>query len=328
MTVAKAEIRPYDPSSQRRVMQEHLYGLDLINQSFARHFRMAFVNFMRRGADVIPGTLTYQSYQDFAQETPGLASLNLVDVKPLHGMALMVFPADLVDRVVDSLFGGSGDIKHTTDRREFTVTEQRIARRVLNLALDAYSEAWRVVSPVTLTYVRTEIQAKFANITNAQNETVVTSTFKVEVAGAQSEFKVCLPYAAIEPLREVLANSAPRQRRARDAAWQQRVSSRLRGAPIELIAELTTIESTVGAVEAMRPGDVLPMEMPETVTANVAGVPVLTCTYGTHGKHLALQVQRRITQSFTADLAWAQGLPSQAHPASAPAAEPTNGDEQ
>ena len=45
---------------------------------------------------------------------------------------------------------------------------------------------------------------------------------------------------------------------------------------------------------SLKHGDVLPIELPDTVTARVDGVPVLECDYGSRDEQRALRVQRVI----------------------------------
>jgi flagellar motor switch protein FliM len=53
--------------------------------------------------------------------------------------------------------------------------------------------------------------------------------------------------------------------------------------------------STIGEVLKLQVGDVLPIELPTTVTAKVDGVPVMECGYGTSNDRYALRVQHMIT---------------------------------
>ena len=39
-----SDIRPYDPNTQRRVVRERLQALEIINERFARQFRMGLFN--------------------------------------------------------------------------------------------------------------------------------------------------------------------------------------------------------------------------------------------------------------------------------------------
>src|SRR5699024_45273 len=167
-----------------------------------------------------------------------------------------------------------------SEGREFTNTEQRIIRRVLTLALDAYQECWQAVYKLEMHYLRSEIQAKFANITNSPNEIIVNTTFHIEVGSLSSYFQICMPYSMIEPLRELLTNPASGSREGADQAWTQRIAGEIRHSEVDLVAEFVTVSGRIGQVMALKKGDVLPIELPDQVIARVDGVPVLECEYG------------------------------------------------
>ncbi|NQY84030.1 MAG: flagellar motor switch protein FliM, partial [Alcanivorax sp.] len=186
-------LRPYDPASQHRVIRERLHSLDIINERFARHFRVSLFNLIRRSADITVDSVRYQSFKDFARNLPVPTNLNLIAMKPLRGTGLVVFPPSLVFMVVDNLFGGDGRFVTKSEGREFTNTEQRIIQRLLKLAIDGYQDAWKSVYSLEISYLRSEIQAKFANITNSPNEIIVNTTFHLEVGNLASDFQVCMP---------------------------------------------------------------------------------------------------------------------------------------
>ncbi|WP_346797057.1 flagellar motor switch protein FliM [Halomonas sp. Bachu 37] len=285
-------IRPYDPTTQHRVIRERLHALDFINERFARYFRTGLFNLIRRSADITVESVRYQSFNDFSRNVPVPTNLNLVSMKPLRGSALVVFPPNLVFMVVDNLFGGDGRFVTKSDGREFTNTEQRIIQRLLNLAIEAYQEAWKVVYPLEVHYMRSEVQAKFANITNSPNEIVVNTKFNLEVGNLSSNFQVCMPYAMIEPLRDLLANPINDSNHDQDGSWSRRMATELRHSEVELIAEFAQIPSRIAHVMSLKEGDVLPLELPSVVTASVDGVPVMECDYGSQHQQRALRVLR------------------------------------
>lgn len=292
-------MRPYDPASQHRVIRERLHSLDIINERFARHFRVSLFNLIRRGADITVDSVRYQSYKDFVRNVPVPTNLNLVTMKPLRGTALVVFPPNLVFMVVDNLFGGDGRFVTKSEGREFTNTEQRIIRRLVNLALEAYQESWRSVYRLEMSYLRSEIQARFANITNSPNEIIVNTTFHIEVGNLNSYFQICMPYSMIEPLRELLINPIADTRDAGDQAWTQRIAGEIRHSEVEMVAGFVTVPSRIARVMALKKGDVLPIDLPEAVTARVDGVPVLECEYGSREGQRALRVLRVIDHANT-----------------------------
>ncbi|WP_163559784.1 flagellar motor switch protein FliM [Halomonas sp. NO4] len=289
-----SRVRPYDPATQHRIIRERLQALDIINERFARHFRMGLFNLLRRSADITVDNVRYQSYSDFSRNVPVPTNINIIAMKPLRGSALIVFPPNLVFMVVDNLFGGDGRFVTKSEGREFTNTEQRIIQRLLSLAIDAYSESWKSVYPLEISYLRSEMQSKFANITNSPNEIVVNTSFNIEVGNLTSSFQVCIPYSMIEPLRDLLANPLSDGSQDQDGTWTQRMAGELRHSEVELIANFTTIPSRIAHVMALKVGDVLPLELPETVTASVDGVPVMKCEYGSQHDQRALRVIRII----------------------------------
>lgn len=293
----KQRIRPYNPATQHRVIRERLHALDIINERFARYFRMSLFNLIRRSADITVDSVRYQSYSDFARNVPVPTNINLLAMKPLRGTALVVFPPNLVFMVVDNLFGGDGRFLTKSEGREFTHTEQRIIRRLLGLALEAYQSAWKSVYPLEIDYLRSEMQAKFANITSSPNEIVINSTFHLEVGNLASDFNIVMPYLMIEPLRSLLNGPLNDSHPEEERQWGQRMASELKQSQIELIADFAGIDLCIGQVMALKVGDVLPIELPETVVARVDGVPVMRCEYGSQSGQRALQVRELIDHS-------------------------------
>lgn len=81
----ESDIRPYDPNTQRRVVRERLQALEIINERFARHFRMGLFNLLRRSPDITVGAIRIQPYHEFARNLPVPTNLNLIHLKPLRG---------------------------------------------------------------------------------------------------------------------------------------------------------------------------------------------------------------------------------------------------
>lgn len=290
-------IRPYNPATQHRVIRERLHALDIINERFARSFRMSLFNLIRRSADITTGGVRYQSYSEFSRNVAVPTNLNLIALKPLRGTALVLFPPNLVFMVVDNLFGGDGRFLTRSEGREFTNTEQRIIRRMLGLAIDAYKSAWQSVYPIEIDYLRSEMQVKFANITSSPNEIVVNNTFHLEVGNLASDFNIVLPYAMIEPIRSLLNGPLTDSNAEEEQLWNSRMAGELRQSQIELVADFTEIPCSISEVMALKVGDVLPFELPETVVARVDGVPVMECEYGNQNGKRALRVKELVDHS-------------------------------
>lgn len=292
------KIRSFDPSTQHRIIRDRLHALDIINERFARLFRIGLFNLIRRNPDITINGVDYHSFSAFSRQVPVPANINVVSMKPLRGSALVTFPPNLVFMVVDNLFGGDGRFVTKSEGRDFTNTEQRIITRLLTLATDAYEEAWQSIYPLEITYLRSEMQARFANITNSPNEIVVNTTFHLEVGNLASDFQICMPYAMIEPIKDLLANPMTENDAKQTKQWAQRMAGEIKQSAVPLTCDFIELESRIGDVVALRKGDILPFELPEELTARVDSVPILKCHFGSHNGHRALRVKQVLDHSL------------------------------
>jgi flagellar motor switch protein FliM len=282
----------YNLGTDEHVVRSRMHTLEVINERFARHLRSSLLTFMRRSADISVGAVQIQKYGEFIRHLPVPANINLMQMKPLRGTALFVFDPKLVFLVVDNLFGSDGRYHVRVEGRDFTQTEQRIIKRLLNLTLDSYGQAWHPVYPLDFEYVRAEMHARLANIVSP-NEVVINTTFHIEFGPIGGALNVCIPYSMIEPIRDLLSNPLQGEVEV-DKRWVKQLSQQIQSADVELKAHFLSFQSTIGQLLKLQVGDVLPVEIPETIVAQVNGVPVMECGYGTSNNHYALRVQKMI----------------------------------
>ncbi len=172
-------IKSYDLTSQDRIVRGRMPTLEMINERFARYTRISMFNLLRRSADVSVGGVQVMKFGEYVHSLYVPTSLNLVKMKPLRGTALFILDAKLVFKLVDNFFGGDG--RHAKiEGREFTPTELRVVRMVLDQAFADLKEAWHAVLDVNFEYVNSEVNPALANIVSP-SEVVVVSTFHIEL---------------------------------------------------------------------------------------------------------------------------------------------------
>lgn len=287
------EIRPYNLATQERIVRGHLPMLEVINAQFARLFRVGLFNFMQRSAEVSVGSIRLVKYAEFVDTLAVPTNLNMVQIKPLRGTSLFIFDPNLVFLVVDNMFGGDGRFHARVEGREFTLTEQRIIQRLLEVAFESLEKSWQPIHPVHFEYLRSEMSTTFASIA-MPNEVVVATTFTIALGSAVGEFHICMPYAMIEPIRDVLSNAVQGDQIEADKRWIHQLSREVQVAEVELVANLGTAELTLKQILKIKAGDVVSLDAPPIVTAEVDGVPVMECRYGISNGKYALKVQKMI----------------------------------
>jgi flagellar motor switch protein FliM len=292
-----AGFRPYNLATQERIVRGRMPTLEIINERFARLLRLGLFNFMRRSANVTAGPVRVIKFSEFVRNLVVPSNLNLVHVKPLRGTSLFVFDPALVFLVVDNLFGGDGRVQPKAERRDFTQTEQRIIQRLLNLVFDSYGKSWHPVYPIEFEYVRAETNIQFANVATP-NEVVVVTTFEVNFGSVIGEMHICTPYSILEPIRDVLSSSVQGEALEVDKRWVRRLSKQVQSAEVTLLVNLAQVQVTLNQILKMQVGDVIPLDIPEFVTASVDGVPVMECRYGVSNGKYALRMEKMLSSTI------------------------------
>ena len=288
-----ADVRPYDIARRERIVRGQMPGLELINERFAGLLRAGLFDFMRKTAEVSAGPARALQYDEFVRTLQVPTNLNLVQIKPLKGHALIVFEPALVSQVVERLFGGQGRFHARVDGREFTATEMRVIQRMLQVVLGQYQRAWQPVLSLAFEHVRSETDTQFATIA-APGEMVVATSFSIDFAGARGDFHVCIPYAMLEPIRDLIHGGIRADRGEENARWTSLLSAQVYHADVELKVNLARAEVTLRQLLDLRPGDVIAVDLPEVLVAEVDGVPVLEGGYGVVNGQYALKVERLV----------------------------------
>lgn len=291
MPLETGGVRSYDLANPERTVRGRLPGLELINERFTRILRPALHAYLRRNPDIAVAGTKVQKYGEFLRNLVVPTNLNIVQLKPLRGAGLVVYEPNLVLAAVDNLFGGDGRYHVRVEGRDFTPTEQRIIERLLAITIEEYQKAWAPVYPLTLEYLRSEVNSQFANIISPA-ELVVTSTFSIEIGPVTGSLHVCLPYAALEPIREALTASRAAGDAGPDERWMRALKQQLHHADVEIIAPLARLVTPTAHLMKLKVGDFIAMDIPEQVHAEIEGVPMLECRFGAANGRYALRVER------------------------------------
>ncbi|MBP6709005.1 MAG: flagellar motor switch protein FliM [Candidatus Accumulibacter sp.] len=283
--------RPYNLGTQERIVRGRMPTLELVNERFARYLRIGLFNYMHRSAEISVGSIRVQKYSEFTRNLVVPANLNLVAAKPLRGTALFVFDPSLVFLVVDNMFGSDGRFHTRVEGRDFTATEQRIIQRLLEVVFSEYSRAWKPVYDLTFEYLRSEMNSQFANIATP-SEIVVSTSFSVEFGGSSADMHICFPYSMIEPIRDLLYSAMQSDQLSTDRRWITMLRKQLKDAEVEIAVRLATTSVSLRQILGMKVGDVIPLDIPDTVIALVDEVPLMECRYGQQRGQYALKIDR------------------------------------
>lgn len=289
--VDNGEPRTYNLATQERIVRGRMPTLEIINERFARLVRVELFNFLRRTVEVSVGPVRIVKYTDFIRNVIVPTNLNLVHITPFRGTAMVICDPTLVFLVVDTMFGGDGRFHTRVEGREFTHTEHRIIQRILGIIFETYEKSWAPVHPIKFEFLRSEMNTQFANIATP-NEVVVAFTYTIEMGSNTGEIHFCLPYAMIEPIRDVLTSPLQGEVLGVDKRWVKLMTQQVQAAEVTIVANLAHTTMQLEEVLNMKAGDIIPLHIEESVEAKVDGVPVMLCKYGTFNGQYALRVEK------------------------------------
>ncbi|TAJ94358.1 MAG: flagellar motor switch protein FliM [Gammaproteobacteria bacterium] len=290
-SVNPGEAVPYDLTSQNRIVRGRLPTLELLYERFAKFFQTSMFGMLHRPLEAAVSSIKMLKFSEYVNTLAIPTNLNLMRIAPLKGTGLVILDSRLLFTIVDNFFGGDGRYEPVDQDREFTLTEMRIVHLVLQKVFHDLKSAWHPVSPVQFEYINSEVNPQFANIA-LPGEVVVVARLRVTLDKSGGELHVVIPYASLEPLRELLSTGMQGDRKEVDAQWCNRFVEELKGAKLGLSCSLAEVELRISDLMKIRPGDVIPIDYEQQVIARVEGQPAFRCSFGIHrGRHALKFIQ-------------------------------------
>lgn len=271
--------RSFDFANQDRIVRGRLPTLEMINERFARYFRVSVFNFLRRAAEISVNGVQMMKFGEYIHSLFVPTSLTMVQIQPLRGTALVMTDPKLAFITVDNFFGGGGKYNAKIEGREFTATELRVVQLLLNHAFKDYQKAWEPVLDIKFKTLGHEVNPHLANIASP-SEVVVISSFSVELEGGGGALHITLPYSMIEPIRQSLDAGIQSDRHAKDDRWNLALREEIMQSKVELRAHLADTQINLRQLAELKVGDVIPFDMPEQVIINIEELPILRGIYG------------------------------------------------
>ncbi|MDY7031481.1 MAG: flagellar motor switch protein FliM [Thermodesulfobacteriota bacterium] len=283
-------IEKYDLTSQDRIIKDRMPALDVIFDSFSRLLGSSFSVSLRKAVDVRLRLIEMVKFGGFLNSIPLPSNLNLIQMEPLPGLAILVVEAKLVFSFVDYFFGGSGaDIK--IEGREFSAIEQKVMAKFVSSMLDDLKEAWEPIQPLDIELVRTEMNPQFAGIVSP-DDVVMVASFEVELEKSTGNMSVCIPYSTLEPIRDKLLPGVHKVKLGMSKKWADFITSHLKEIDVDITVELGRTTINIEQVLNLQVNDVIQLEryVDDELVLKVEGVPKFVGYPGLSKGNRALQV--------------------------------------
>lgn len=297
-TPVAGEVESVNLASQDRIIRGRMPTLEMVNERFARYIRVGIFNMLRRSAEISVKGVEMLKFKEYMRTLSVPTSLNLISIKPLRGTSLLVLDARLVFSFVDTFFGGNSRFHTRIEGREFTPVETRIIDKIRQMIFEDLNNAWAPVIDVDFSFNSMEVNPQFANIVSP-SEVVIVSRFSVDLEGASGEIHLTLPYSTVEPIKDLLDSGIASDQGEKDERWIGALQEEVRDAEVELSVELCKRKMKLQDLMKMRPGDVIPVSLPDLAEVRIGNVPCFHGRVGRSREKYAIQIAGRLERNTT-----------------------------
>jgi flagellar motor switch protein FliM len=284
-------IRPYDLTAQDRIIRGRMPTLEIINERFARLYRVSLSSALRRVVDISTTNTEMLKFGEFLKTLPVPTSLHIIKMDPLRGHVLLVIESKLIFNLLDCFFGGTGRSRFKIEGRDFTSIENRIIMRLVHSVITELENAWKPVVNVQFQYVRSEVNPQFAAIV-PPSDLVIVIHFEFELDQSIGKMILCLPYSTIEPIRQRLHASYQSDQLEIDETWIRRLKKRICEVDVQIVAELGRTQIKSNDLLKLEKGDVIVLnqDVGKPIVVKVQGVRKFLGLPGTYHGSKAVKI--------------------------------------
>jgi flagellar motor switch protein FliM len=283
------------------VSYERLPMLEIVFDRLVRLMTTSLRNFTSDNVEVSLDRITSVRFGDYMNSIPLPAVLAVFKAEEWENFALATVDSSLIYSMIDVLLGGRrGQASLRVEGRPYTTIETNLVKRLIEVVLADTEQAFRPLSPVTLTIDRLETNPRFAAISRPANAAILVR-LRVDMEDRGGNVELLIPYATIEPIRNVLLQMFMGEKFGRDPIWEGHLATEIGKAQISVDAVLYEAEVPLQQLMKLEVGDTLPLEIrPDALVSVRCGAVTLTeGRMGRVGDRVAIRVTKPLRKPHT-----------------------------
>ncbi len=283
------------------VSYERLPMLEIVFDRLVRLMSTTLRNFTSDNVEVSIDDISSLRFADYLNSVPLPAMLGVFKAAAWDNYGLIVVDSPMIYSVVDVLLGGRrGTAAMRIEGRPYTTIERTLVERLIGVVLADLTAAFEPLSPVAFGFERLEVNPRFAAITRPANAAILVR-LRIDMEDRGGTIELLLPYATIEPIRNVLLQMFMGEKFGRDPIWESHLATEIAQAQIAVDAVLYEAEIPLRQLMTLKVGDTLPLEMrPDASVAVRCGSVTLTeGRMGRVGDRVAIRVSRHLRKPST-----------------------------
>ncbi|MEH6632636.1 MAG: flagellar motor switch protein FliM [Halopseudomonas aestusnigri] len=278
------------------VSYERLPMLDIVFDRLVRMMSTSLRNFTSDNVEVSLDNITSARFGDYLNSIPLPAMLTVFKAEEWDNYGLMTVDSALIYSIVDVLLGGRrGTAAMRIEGRPYTTIERNLIQRLAHVVLADLSSAFDPLSPVTFRFDRLETNPRFATIARHENAAIVI-TLRVDMEDRGGRIELLIPYATLEPVRELLLQMFMGEKFGRDSIWEGHLTAELWQTEVSILAVLEQVNVSLGDVMNWKVGDTMDLTVtPESLVELRCGdVSMFKGNMGRKSGNIAVKIADKI----------------------------------
>ncbi len=212
------------------------------------------------------------------------------------GSMLAVLDTQLAVSYIDAMLGGNGDISDRDDV-SLTMVEHRLAERIAESIGHILTRLWQPVRRIQFSLGRMDTDPMALALTAEDVNCFSVSYVIVLGEEVRGELSVHYPLPFLEPMLEAMRTQERVKPRKVDQQWTRELRLAIDQVPLQIRLEMGHCHMYVKDFMYMKPGDMLPLTVPEDEPATVwiESIPAFYARPGAQKGMLAAEILDPVT---------------------------------
>jgi flagellar motor switch protein FliM len=278
------------------VSYERLPMLEVVFDRLVRMMSTSMRNFTSDNVEVSLDNILSLRFGDYLNSIPLPAMLSVFKAEEWDNYGLITVDSSLIYSIVDVLLGGRrGTAAMRIEGRPYTTIERNLVERMVHVVLSDLSAAFDPLSPVTFRFDRLETNPRFATISRPSNAAIVAK-LRIDMEDRGGRLELLLPYATLEPVRELLLQMFMGEKFGRDSIWETHLAEELWMTEVQMEAVLDEQVMNLRDILKLKVGSKIMLNATpdSTVRLRCGDVPMFDGKMGRKGNHIAIRVGSKI----------------------------------
>lgn len=278
------------------VSYERLPMLEIVFDRLVRLMTTSLRNFTSDNVEVSLDNISSIRFGDYLNSIPLPAILAVLRAEEWDNYGLFTVDSNLIYSIVDVLLGGRrGTAAMRIEGRPYTTIELNLVEQLVEVVLGDLSAAFEPLSPVKFGLDRMETNPRFAAIARSANAAILVK-LRIDMEDRGGRIELMLPYATIEPIRELLLQMFMGEKFGRDSIWEGHLATELWSTEVQIDAVLDQQKMTLRDVMNFEVGQTIMLNSGPSAPIDVqcGGIPLMSGNIGRVGAKVAVKMRRGI----------------------------------